>query len=83
MIGTGLTAVYLLILMSKAFFGRLSEQVTNLPRVYWSDRIPAIVLAVLIVVFGIQPNWLVRWTESTTNVMFNGQNPIVNVSFND
>jgi len=82
MIGTGLTAVYFLILMSKAFFGRLSEQVTNLPRVYWSDRIPAIVLAVLIVIFGIQPNWLVRWTETTTNTMMSVQNPIVKVSFN-
>ncbi|MGF1675810.1 MAG: NADH-quinone oxidoreductase subunit M [Rivularia sp. (in: cyanobacteria)] len=82
MIGTGLTAVYFLILMSKAFFGRLSEQVTNLPRVYWSDRIPAIVLAVLIVIFGIQPNWLIRWSESTTNIMMNTQNQIVNVSFN-
>jgi len=83
MIGTGLTAAYFLILMSKAFFGRLSEQVTNLPRVYWSDRMPAIVLAVLIVIFGIQPNWLARWTEPTTNVMMSGQNQIVNVSFND
>ena len=82
MIGTGLTAVYFLILMSKAFFGRLSEQVINLPRVYWSDRIPAIVLAVLIVIFGIQPNWLVRWTEPTTNAMVNPQNSIVKVSFN-
>lgn len=80
MIGTGLTAVYFLILMSKAFFGRLTEQVTNLPRVYWSDRIPAIVLAVLIVIFGIQPNWLARWTEPTTNAMMSVQNPIVNVS---
>ena len=83
MIGTGLTAAYFLILMSKAFFGRLSEQVTNLPRVYWSDRMPAIVLAILIVIFGIQPNWLARWTEPTTNAMMSGQNPIVNVSFND
>ncbi|MEM9922193.1 MAG: NADH-quinone oxidoreductase subunit M [Cyanobacteria bacterium P01_D01_bin.50] len=82
MIGTGLTAVYFLILMSKTFFGRLSEQVTNLPRVYWSDRIPAIVLAVLIVIFGIQPNWLARWTEPTTNEIMNTQNPIVSVSFN-
>jgi NAD(P)H-quinone oxidoreductase subunit 4 len=82
MIGTGLTAAYFLILMSKAFFGRLSDEVTNLPRVYWSDRMTAIVLAVLIVIFGIQPNWLARWTEPTTNAMMSGQNPIVNVSFN-
>lgn len=69
MIGTGLTAVYFLKLMNRVFFGRLSEQVINLPRVQWSDRYPAIVLALLIVWFGIQPSWLVRWSEPTTTAM--------------
>lgn len=79
MIGTGLTAVYFLILMNRVFFGRLSEQVTALPRVYWSDRIPALVLAVLIVIFGIQPAWLVRWTEPTTTAMVTTQNIVAHV----
>jgi NAD(P)H-quinone oxidoreductase subunit 4 len=69
MIGTGLTAVYFLLLVNRAFFGRLSEQVTNLPRVYWSDRAPAIILALLIVILGIQPVWLTYWTESTTTAL--------------
>ena len=69
MLGTVLTAVYFLNLMNRAFFGRLSEQVVNLPRVQWSDRIPGVVLAVLIVLLGIQPNWLVRWSEPTTTAM--------------
>ncbi|MEH1824017.1 MAG: NADH-quinone oxidoreductase subunit M [Nostoc sp.] len=80
MLGTGLTAVYFLILVNRAFFGRLSTQVTNLPRVYWSDRIPAVILAVLIVIFGIQPAWLVRWTEPTITAMVNSQNVVVAVS---
>ncbi|MBD2295542.1 NADH-quinone oxidoreductase subunit M [Anabaena sphaerica FACHB-251] len=71
MLGTGLTAVYFLILLNRAFFGRLSTQVMNLPRVYWSDRIPAFILAVLIVIFGIQPAWLVHWTEATITAMVN------------
>jgi len=66
MLGTGLTAVYFLNLMNRAFFGRLSEQVVNLPRVEWIDRIPATILATLIVLLGIQPSWLVRWSEPTT-----------------
>lgn len=74
MIGTGLTAVYFLILMNRAFFGRLSDKVKNLPRVYWSDRFPAFILALLIVIFGIQPNWLIRWTEPTTTAMVNVEN---------
>ncbi|OUL34546.1 NADH-quinone oxidoreductase subunit M [Nostoc sp. 106C] len=80
MIGTGLTAVYFLILVNQAFFGRLSAQVTNLPRVYWSDRIPSIVLAVLIVIFGIQPAWIARWTEPTITAMVNTQNVVATVA---
>ncbi|ACC82664.1 NADH-quinone oxidoreductase subunit M [Nostoc punctiforme] len=80
MLGTGLTAVYFLILLDRAFFGRLSAQVTNLPRVYWSDRIPAAILAVLIVIFGIQPAWLAHWTEPTITAMVNSQNVVVAVS---
>ncbi|QLE55527.1 NADH-quinone oxidoreductase subunit M [Nostoc sp. TCL26-01] len=80
MIGTGLTAVYFLILVNRAFFGRLSTQVLNLPRVYWSDRIPAFILAILIVVFGIQPAWLSRWTEPTITAMLSVENPVATVS---
>jgi NAD(P)H-quinone oxidoreductase subunit 4 len=82
MLGTGLTAVYFLILLNRAFFGRLSAAVTNLPRVYWSDRIPAIILAVAIVIFGIQPNWLVYYTQATitTMVKMNNHHVIANVS---
>lgn len=69
MVGTGLTAVYFLLLVNRAFFGRLSQQVIDLPKVYWSDRAPAVVLAVLIVLLGIQPSWMVRWTELKTTAM--------------
>ena len=65
MIGTGLTAVYLLILLDRAFFGRLSIRVIDLPKVYWAERIPAIVLAILIVVLGLQPGWLTKISETT------------------
>ncbi len=67
--GTGLTAVYFLLLVNRAFFGRLSEQVKNLSWVPWSDRIPAIILAILIVVLGLQPGWLTRWSEATTTAL--------------
>ncbi len=69
MVGTGLTAVYFLLLVNRTFFGRLSQQVMDLPKVYWSDRAPAIVLAVLIVLLGIQPSWMVRWSELKTTAM--------------
>ncbi len=69
MVGTGLTAVYFLLLVNIAFFGRLSEVVTNLPPVQWRDRIPAAVLAILIIIFGLQPVWMTRWSEATTTEM--------------
>lgn len=80
MLGTGLTAVYFLILVNSAFFGRLSTQVINLPRIYTSDRIPPFILAVLIVIFGIQPAWLVRWSEPTVTAMIGVQNAVATVS---
>ncbi len=65
MIGTGLTAVYYLLLINKAFFGRLSEKVQNLEGVSWRERSPAIILTVAIVIFGFQPGWITRWSEPT------------------
>jgi len=69
MVGTGLTAVYFLLLVNRTFFGRLPEQFSNLPPVNWAERLPPFVLAVLIVFLGLQPNWMVRWSETTTTAL--------------
>jgi NAD(P)H-quinone oxidoreductase subunit 4 len=66
LVGTGLTAVYFLLLVNRTFFGRLPEQFYDLPMVTWAERFPGFALAVLIVVFGLNPNWMSRWTEVTT-----------------
>lgn len=79
MVGTGLTAVYFLLLVNRVFFGRLSAQVIDLPRVYWSDRAPSLILAALILLLGIQPSWLVRWSEPTTTAMVNNTNVVAAV----
>ncbi len=65
MIGTGLTSVYFLIMVNRAFFGRLSDLVVNLPQVRWGDRIPSLVLAVIITIMGVQPGVLVALSEKT------------------
>ncbi len=69
MIGTGLTAVYFLLLVNKVFFGRLPDALANLPRVSWSQRLPGFGLALIIVILGLQPNWMVRWIETTTTAV--------------
>ncbi|MEN9273002.1 MAG: NADH-quinone oxidoreductase subunit M [Gloeomargarita sp. DG_1_5_bins_55] len=65
MLGTGLTSVYFLLLVNRAFFGRLTPALAHLPAVTWGQRTPAVVLAVLVVTLGLQPHWLVRWSEAT------------------
>ncbi|MBI4783688.1 MAG: NADH-quinone oxidoreductase subunit M [Oscillatoriophycideae cyanobacterium NC_groundwater_1537_Pr4_S-0.65um_50_18] len=68
-IGTGLTAVYFVILLNRTCFGKLDNKIAYFPRVDWSDKTPALILAVLILFLGIQPVWLVRWTETTTTAL--------------
>jgi len=66
MIGTALTAVYFLNLINRVFFGRLSDPLSNLPAIYWKDRIPSIVILALVITLGLQPNWMLRWSERTS-----------------
>jgi NAD(P)H-quinone oxidoreductase subunit 4 len=73
MVGSGLTSVYFLLLVNRAFFGRLAIALPTdtpqsdlvLPPVPWRDRIPALALSAVIVVLGLQPGWLSRWSETT------------------
>ncbi|MGY6529062.1 MAG: NADH-quinone oxidoreductase subunit M [Cyanobacterium sp.] len=58
LIATGLTAVYFVILLNQIFFGRMENSTGYLPKVQVNERIPAIVLTVLIVFLGINPTWL-------------------------
>ena len=69
LIGSGLTAVYFLLMVNRVFFGRLTPRLVNIPRIYWSERSPALLLTVLIITLGIQPNWLLRWSETSINIL--------------
>ncbi|MEO0770931.1 MAG: proton-conducting transporter membrane subunit, partial [Cyanobacteria bacterium J06649_4] len=74
MVGSGLTAVYFLLMINRVFFGRLNAAPdtlggsfeTTLPGVKWHDRIPALALVLIIFALGLQPEWITRWMESTT-----------------
>jgi NAD(P)H-quinone oxidoreductase subunit 4 len=61
MLGVGLTAVYFLILLDKAFFGRLDF---ILPSVTWQERLPVILLGMIVIFFGLQPSGLSRLWQS-------------------
>jgi NAD(P)H-quinone oxidoreductase subunit 4 len=65
-IGTGLTAVYFVILLNRTCFGKLDNETAYYPKVLWADKVPSLILATLIIFLGVQPVWLVRWTETTS-----------------
>ncbi|NES85765.1 MAG: NADH-quinone oxidoreductase subunit M [Moorea sp. SIO2B7] len=73
-IASGLTAVYFVILLNRTCFGKLNNNLAYYPKVLASETIPAMVLTVIILLLGIQPNWLIKWIEPTTNSMV-VQNP--------
>lgn len=80
LVGTGLTAVYFLLMVNRVFFGRLTAELSNLPKVLWSERIPALVLAFLIILFGLQPNLMIRWSEAQgTVVLFSSRNNVESI----
>lgn len=68
-VATGFTAVYFVILLNRTCFGKLDNNLAYYPRTLWSEKIPAMILAALIIFLGVQPNWLVRWSEPTTTAM--------------
>ncbi len=68
-LSSGLTAVYFVILINRTCFGKLDNQLAYYPKVSLGDQAPALILAVLILALGIQPDWLIQWTEPTTDAM--------------
>jgi NAD(P)H-quinone oxidoreductase subunit 4 len=77
LIASGLTAVYFLLMVNRVFFGRLTPELEKLPQVLWSERMPAIVLSLFIVVLGVQPNWMVRWSEPQVTTLLTGSRDIL------
>lgn len=80
MVGCGLTAVYFLLLVNRAFFGRLAITASDdrlrqsrldilLPAVAPRETVPAIALASGVVLLGLLPVSLGRLSEATTTAM--------------
>jgi len=66
-ISSGLTAVYFVILLNRTCFGKLDNATAYYPKVTWAEHTPALILVALIFFLGIQPSWLLKWSEPTTN----------------
>jgi NAD(P)H-quinone oxidoreductase subunit 4 len=72
LVGTGLTAVYFLLVINRVFFGRLSIDLAKLPKVPLAEHIPTFALMALIFAFGIQPSWVVHWSETQAVALLTG-----------
>jgi NAD(P)H-quinone oxidoreductase subunit 4 len=80
-IGTGLTAVYFVILLNRTCFGRLDNQRAYFPKVTFDEKVPAYVLTALIVWLGVQPSWLMRWSEPSPVAVIAESQSISKTSF--
>jgi NAD(P)H-quinone oxidoreductase subunit 4 len=80
MVGSGLTAVYFLLLVNRAFFGRLAITPVDdpvrhsrlnivLPPVAPRETVPAMALAAAVVALGLLPASLGRLSEATSTAM--------------
>ncbi|MEY3462652.1 MAG: dehydrogenase i domain protein [Cyanobacteriota bacterium] len=80
LVGSGLTAVYFLLLVNRAFFGRLaittpadplehSRLDIQLAPVAPRETIPALALAIAVVAIGLAPSLLGRLSEASTTTM--------------
>ena len=78
-IGTGLTAVYFVILLNRTCFGKLDNATAYYPKVSGLEHLPALVLTGIIVFLGVQPTWLTRWSEKAT-VQISDRQPIEVIS---
>jgi NAD(P)H-quinone oxidoreductase subunit 4 len=69
-IASGLTAVYFVILLNRTCFGKLDNSTAYYPQVTTREQAPALLLVALIVFLGVQPVWLLRWSEPTAKALF-------------
>ena len=65
-VASGLTAVYFVILLNRTCFGKLDNATAYYGQTTTAERVPAFILVAVIFFLGIQPSWLVRWSEKTT-----------------
>ncbi|MDJ0660699.1 MAG: NADH-quinone oxidoreductase subunit M [Crocosphaera sp.] len=81
-IASGLTAVYFVILLNRTCFGKLDNEKSYYPPVLPSETIPALVLTLIIFILGVQPNWLLKWIEPTTDLFVAKVHPIEQIAVN-
>jgi NAD(P)H-quinone oxidoreductase subunit 4 len=68
-LGTALTAVYFVILLNQTCFGKLDTKSSYYAPVARWEYMPAFILTIVIIFLGVQPSWLVRWSQVTSDAI--------------
>jgi NAD(P)H-quinone oxidoreductase subunit 4 len=63
---SGFTAVYAVRLFNRVGFGRLDNARADWQSTRWGERLPALVLTLLVLISGIWPTGLTGWSETAT-----------------
>jgi NAD(P)H-quinone oxidoreductase subunit 4 len=76
LVASGFTAVYAVRLFNRVGFGRLDNARADWQGTTWPERLPALVLTVLVLICGIWPAGLTGWSETATAALaFRSQLP--------
>jgi NAD(P)H-quinone oxidoreductase subunit 4 len=67
-VGTGLTAVYFVILLNRTCFGKLDNRTAYYPKVTGLEQMPALILTAFIIWLGVQPSYLIKWSEASAQI---------------
>jgi NAD(P)H-quinone oxidoreductase subunit 4 len=66
LVASGFTAVYAVRLFNRVGFGRLDNARADWQSTRWGERLPALVLTLLVLITGIWPAGLTGWSETAT-----------------
>jgi NAD(P)H-quinone oxidoreductase subunit 4 len=66
LVASGFTAVYAVRLFNRVGFGRLDNARADWQSTRWGERLPALVLTLLVLITGIWPAGLTGWSETVT-----------------
>ena len=70
-IGAAITAIYILRLIARIFFGTVSEKWANLPDISRFELIPSIILAFFIVFMGVLPIYFIDAVDESVKQLIN------------
>ena len=70
-IGAAITAIYILRLIARIFFGTVSEKWANLPDISRFELIPSVILVFFIIFMGVLPIYFIDAVDESVKQLIN------------